>query len=109
MWAYPPNLQSRRSASGQKATFAMQTGMSALPQKAHILRAIVYVPYEPCVDGSGLARTFFTLQHNRRRVGSAGTNSDRPYCAFSKVGDHSLTLPRDDPVCERLMANSFPF
>ncbi len=37
--------------------------MSALLDKADIRSAITNVRYEPCVDGSGLARTFFTLQH----------------------------------------------
>jgi hypothetical protein len=37
--------------------------MSALLLKADICSALAHVRFGPCVDGSGLARTFFTLQH----------------------------------------------
>src|SRR6266567_1468909 len=35
---------------------------SALPPKADSSRTSGHVRFVPCVDGSGLARTFFTLQ-----------------------------------------------
>jgi hypothetical protein len=36
------------------------TAMSALHPKADILQTCMNVGYVPCVDGSELARTFFT-------------------------------------------------
>jgi hypothetical protein len=49
------------SALGQKRTFAVQNSMSALPPIADMCRALGDVRYVPCVDGSELARTFFTF------------------------------------------------
>ena len=48
------------SALGHKQTFAAQNAMSALPPKADMCSAS-HVRYVPCVDGSELARAFFTL------------------------------------------------
>ena len=49
------------SALGQKQTFAVQKNMSALLPKADMCGALAHVRFVPCVDGSELARTFFTF------------------------------------------------
>jgi hypothetical protein len=49
------------SALGQKRTCAVQNGMSALPPIADMCGATRDVRFVPCVDGSELARTFFTF------------------------------------------------
>ena len=53
-----------RSAEGQSRRFDRAPLTSGLPRLADILRVIRPVSKVPCVDGSGLARAFFTvLQH----------------------------------------------
>ena len=49
------------SALGQKRTFCDAKAMSALPPKADIDQVRWDVRFVPCVDGSELARAFFTL------------------------------------------------
>ena len=49
------------SALGQKQTFAVQNAMSALHPIADMCGATRDVRFVPCVDGSELARAFFTL------------------------------------------------
>jgi hypothetical protein len=49
------------SALGQKQTCAVKNAMSALTPKADIRSAKTDVRFVPCVDGSELARTFFTF------------------------------------------------
>jgi hypothetical protein len=51
------------SALGQKQTFAPQKVMSAFLPKADIPGSDQHVCFVPWVDGSGFARTVFTLQH----------------------------------------------
>ena len=41
------------SALGQKQTYAVQTGMSALPPKAEMCGALPYVRFVPIADISG--------------------------------------------------------
>ena len=41
--------------------FAVRNAMSALPPKADMCGALGHVRFVPCVDGSELARAFFTL------------------------------------------------
>jgi hypothetical protein len=49
---------------GQKRRFDLGCPTSGLPQSADIARPARLVRFVPCVDGSGLARAFFTvLQH----------------------------------------------
>jgi hypothetical protein len=50
------------SALGQKQTSDCRLSMSAIPPKADISEREYDVRFVPCVDGSGLARTIFTLQ-----------------------------------------------
>jgi len=49
------------SASGHERTFALQQSTSALPLKADIEQCENDVCDGPCVDGSELARAFFTF------------------------------------------------
>jgi hypothetical protein len=49
------------SALGQKRTWAPQKVMSAFHPKADMCGATTDVRYGPCVDGSELARAFFTF------------------------------------------------
>jgi hypothetical protein len=49
------------SALGHKRTFRNAIGMSALPPRADMCGATWHVRFVPCVDGSELARTFFTF------------------------------------------------
>ena len=49
------------SALGHKRTFRSAIAMSALPPKADIPRDQQNFCFVPCVDGSELARTFFTF------------------------------------------------
>src|SRR5258708_16100339 len=47
---------------GQKQTSSRQFSTSAVPSTADIYQEDGNVSFVPCVDGSGLARTFFTSQ-----------------------------------------------
>jgi len=49
------------SALGQKQRFAVHQPMSALAPKADMCSALAHVCFGPCVDGSELARAFFTF------------------------------------------------
>ena len=62
------NIRCRMSALGQKRTSDQRPSMSALPPKADIGSTCQDVRFVPCVDGSELARTFFT---NAALVGAA--------------------------------------
>jgi hypothetical protein len=50
------------SVSGQSRRFALPLTTSGLPQTADITHRDHHLRKVPCVDGSGLARTFFTPQ-----------------------------------------------
>src|SRR5215831_18885080 len=64
---YPPTRRSplathgRTIHLGQEQTSPVYLAMSALPPKADIERHDWHVRFVPCVDGSGLARLFFTF------------------------------------------------
>src|SRR5258705_8116724 len=47
---------------GHQRTWRPRNSTSALPPKADSSRTSGHVRFVPCVDGSGLARTFFALQ-----------------------------------------------
>ena len=49
------------SAAGQTAKPGLTTGKSALPSRTDIVSPACQVRKVPCVDGSGLARAFFTF------------------------------------------------
>ena len=49
------------SALGHKRTFAMQERCPLYPRIADMCSALAHVRFVPCVDGSELARAFFTL------------------------------------------------
>ena len=49
------------SEMGQKATWRFPLFMSALPLRGDMRRSGRDVRYVPCVDGSELARAFFTF------------------------------------------------
>ena len=53
---------SRMSVQGQTEKSGWSPPTSVVPLKADIQRAVRQVRFVPCVDGSGLARVFFTLQ-----------------------------------------------
>ena len=66
------------SALGHKRTFAVQTGMSALPPKADICSAIVHVRFVPEADIAPAA-------HSNKAAGNAGTQRTRGDIAFAEM------------------------
>src|SRR6516162_5137067 len=70
------------SELGQKQTLGEPNRMSALPPKADIRVTRRHV-FGPCVDGSGLARRIFTLQHWSEQP------CVRPVCAVLMTAGHN--------------------
>src|SRR5262245_50495768 len=75
------------SALGHEQTQRYHAAMSALPPKADIERHDWHVRFVPCVDGSELARLFFTF------AGWSVQPCVRPVCAVHMTAGHNA-LPR---------------
>ena len=73
----------RVTALGRKRKSAPRPIMSALPPKADIRVGHRHVCFGPCVDGSGLARRIFTLQHWSVQP------CVRPVCAVLMTAGHT--------------------
>src|SRR5262245_31719525 len=71
------------TALGHKQTKRHQVALSALPPKADIDRHDWHVRLVPCVDGSELARLFFTF------AGWSVQPCVRPICAVHMTAGHN--------------------